>query len=87
MKHIHKYERKKFGASIIYKCMLKGCPHYIQKELVEGRTCICSRCNSPFSITKKTLRNCPAKPHCENCYKAGPKDKVLDQLLEILVGD
>jgi hypothetical protein len=87
MNHIHRYIRKKLGKSVIYKCNLKGCTHFIQKELAEGRNCICNRCSNSFIITKETLKNCPAKPHCENCYKRPSKEKILDELIETLVGE
>ena len=83
--HIHAYRRSKLGASTIYKCSLPDCPHFIQKSLVENRKCICSRCGFPFIITRRTLKNCPAKPHCEQCYSSTNVEKKLDDLIETLI--
>lgn len=91
MSHVHAYHRKKLGKSTIYKCMLPDCNHFIQKDLIEGRKCICSRCFFPFVITKKILKNCGAKPHCEECYGLSNRDKkkeaILDKMLENLIGE
>jgi len=84
--HIHKYVRTKLGSKPIYKCALSGCTHFIQPQLVEGRNAICGRCGGIFTITKRTLKNCPAKPHCENCYKKKQEDIEIDKALEILLG-
>lgn len=72
--------------------MLPSCTHFIQESLVEGRTSICSRCANPFTITKKTLKNCGAKPHCEGCYKSiapnkndNDLDKKIDSVLDTLL--
>lgn len=81
-KHIHKYKRTKLGKSIIYRCMLVACPHFISKDLIEGRLSICSRCETPFVITKRTLKNCPANPHCENCYPKSTEDIILDAAID-----
>jgi len=83
--HIHKYTRVKLGKKPIYKCALVGCTHFIQVELVEGRNAICNRCECIFPITKRTLKNCPAKPHCERCYKKKPEDISVDEALDELL--
>lgn len=84
-KHIHKYRRAKLGDSVIYKCIFGGCTHFINKALIEGRVCVCHRCNQPFIITKLTLRNCPAKPHCDNCYPKKDTEINLDSVLDELI--
>ena len=84
-RHIHKYRRARLGKSIIYKCVMPGCSHFIQKSLIEGRVSVCWRCPNPFVITQLTLRNCPAKPHCENCYKRTDKDLMVDAALDELI--
>lgn len=86
-KHIHQLERRKLGKSIIYKCILPDCGTFYQKALVEGKKSLCSRCGFPFIITKKTLKNCPAKPHCEQCYGVSNRDKKMDQVLESIIGE
>lgn len=84
-KHIHKYRRAKLGKSVIYKCAISGCTHYILKDLIEGRISVCWRCPNPFVITKKTLKNCPAMPHCDNCYPKSDEDIAMDNLIEDLI--
>lgn len=85
--HIHALHRKKLGKSIIYKCSLPDCSYFIQKALAEGKKCICSRCGFPFIITKKTLKWCGAKPHCEGCYGTSNRDKKLEAVLDSIIGD
>ena len=83
--HIHRYIRTKLGSKPIYKCSLSGCTHFIQKELLEHRNSICSRCGNIFTITKRTLKNCPARPHCEQCYKKKEEDIDIDAALDKLL--
>lgn len=85
LKHIHKYRRTTLGRSTIYKCVLPGCTHFIQRALVDGKISLCWRCPNPFVITKKTLKNCPAKPHCEDCYQRRSEEAMLDAAIEELI--
>jgi len=82
--HIHKYERKKLGKYIVFKCAVAGCPHFIRKELAENRMSICWRCEQPFILTKHALTL--ERPHCVACTKTRkPKDaEHKDRLREIL---
>ena len=66
--HIHKYERQRLGKSIIYKCALPGCPHYVHKLLAVGKISICWYCEVPFVMTKKSAGL--KKPHCGKCAGA-----------------
>ena len=84
-KHIHKYRRTRYGKSTIYKCVISGCNHFIQKDIAEGRLCVCWRCGNPFIITKRTLRCCPAMPHCEECFPKTEQDLQLDDAIEDLI--
>ena len=86
-KHIHKYQKGKLSAStgtVIYKCVLPGCSHYILPTLLKHRESICHRCDKPFIILREHERM--AKPHCSNCIKRKgerlPDIDVLDLLLE-----
>lgn len=84
-KHIHRYRRAKLGSQIIYKCTLPGCTHYILKALVENRASICHRCGTSFIITKKTLKTCPAMPHCDDCTNRKEDELLVDQALDELI--
>jgi len=83
--HIHKYYRTKLGKQIIYKCSLPGCTHYVLKPLIENRNSVCNRCGEVFTITKRTLKACPAKPHCENCFPKNNEDIRIEAALDILL--
>jgi len=73
--HTHKYTRVEFKKSktIIYRCAIEGCTHYIHEPLIVGRFCLCYRCEKPFVITPKTLR--AKRLHCEDCNR-GKHNKI-----------
>ena len=78
----HKYKRiifKKTGHTI-FRCMLPGCPHFIRKELLQGRKAICWRCNEEFEIKNVEL----SKPHCDKCTKNRTKQQSIDKKLDRL---
>lgn len=66
--HIHKYQREKLGKLVIYRCMVPGCSHYVHKNLAVNRISICWYCDTPFVMTKKSVKL--KKPHCQNCSVA-----------------
>jgi hypothetical protein len=66
---VHKYQRFKIGRKkdyIIYKCMHTGCAHYIEQNLLVGRSSICWMCDQEFQIVKG--KQIP-KPLCPKCRK------------------
>jgi hypothetical protein len=64
--HLHKYERVTLGKSyVVYRCQLPGCAHYIRKELVKGKKCICNRCLQPMILDSFAMQF--VKPHCRAC--------------------
>jgi hypothetical protein len=83
-KHIHKYERRRLGNYIIFKCMIPGCVNYIRKELADGRISICWRCGEPFVMAKATLEL--KRVHCVDCTKF-KKPRSHDRLKELLNSD
>jgi hypothetical protein len=80
-RHVHKYKRVKIGKKRdyeIYRCMIPGCTHYINAELIENRESICWLCDKVFVITPHLYR---IKPICEDCKtgrKAGVKAKPIE---------
>jgi hypothetical protein len=85
--HIHKYMRVRWGknATIIFKCMLDNCSHYVHKEMFEGRRCICWNCGKPFIAGKvASLRKKPKCPACINHPEQVQSitDEKLDDLLK-----
>lgn len=68
-KHVHKYVRVKMkgGEYIVYKCVLPGCTHFINRDLVVGHETLCWKCGTTIVMTMKlaTLR----KPHCVDCTR------------------
>lgn len=72
--HIHKYFRVKFKKSgtVIYRCGLDGCPHFIYEPMIIGKISTCWRCKAEFTVTRKSLR--AKKLHCEDCTRPDPKE-------------
>ncbi len=87
IKHIHKYKRFNLTrkpdkpAYYVFKCILPNCPHYVRFDLVEGKFCICHKCNEAFLMTKLSMRL--AKPHCIDCTKFEKKED-LDAIAEFI---
>jgi hypothetical protein len=76
---VHKYNRvvfnsKRAGETIIWRCVLPNCQHYLVGEMVVGKLCVCNRCNDGvFEMKRAHLTK--KKPHCLSCTKqyAGKK--------------
>lgn len=68
---IHKYKKALLGKKIIYKCILPDCPHYLLRELVTNKLCLCHNCNNPFVLPKapSLLKSKPWCPACEETRK------------------
>lgn len=98
--HTHQYEKVKWGAkgTVIWKCQLEDCSHYLHAEFIMGKSCRCYKCGRTFTMTlPKLLRK---RPKCDDCqHKSGQgvkgarKDEVkipdlsninIDELLENL---
>ena len=83
-KHIHKYRRMTQGSRghRIYKCQVPGCTHYIDVKLAEGRISLCNRCNEPFVIDKRSMKQ--AKPHCNDCVERTNDTKKIEDRLKAM---
>ncbi len=67
---VHKYIKVTFnreGTSILWKCILTNCGHYLVNEMVLGRQCVCHRCENIFEMGRKNLDQ--KKPHCITCTR------------------
>lgn len=80
--HVHKYRRINLAKKgnpehYVMHCSLSNCNHYVvmQSKLscqpLWGKHSICNKCNNPFELDKRSLRQ--ANPTCIDCY--GDKDK------------
>ena len=80
--HLHKYQRTILGRRnwLIYRCMVPGCTHYIDADLILNRLCECWRCGNAMAINKRAALL--AKPHCDDCVRSPKKDEV-DKLTEL----
>ena len=73
-KSAHMYRRivwgKKDDPTIIYKCALSGCSHYLHKALVEGAISLCNRCREEVIVINKVMisKNL-VKIHCPGCTR------------------
>lgn len=76
---ISKTKGKKY---IVFKCTLPFCQYYIAKHLVEGKECICNRCNQIMLMTKAAMEL--VYPHCLECTKSKRFEdaKVLADVLK-----
>lgn len=83
--HVHKYKKIKWGKNktIIWRCMLPGCSHYIHDEMIRNRKSICWGCSAVFTMNPDKMRR--VKPKCDACqHKGDPILGRLDSLLENL---
>ena len=71
--HVHKYLRVKLSPIYtVYRCVVPNCRHYVHERLVIGLNSICWICDTPFTMTYKSLLK---KPHCKNCKPRLSKDR------------
>lgn len=93
--HIHKYMKVEWGKNktLVWRCMIPGCPHYVHEEMARNRHSLCWECGGPFVMTlEKMLRR---KPKCDNCQgnvpaetpRSAPKVKSIASKLDALLGD
>jgi hypothetical protein len=82
VRHIHKYQKVKWGKkkTIIWRCVLEGCPHYLHNEVIEKRKSLCHKCNRPFIMTKDKMRR--VQPRCDMCQHG--KDPIYAKLDELI---
>ena len=90
MTHTHKYKRVKWGPkkTLIYRCMLPGCRHYLAAQFIEGKTAVCWKCGGIFIVTSQSLRRVKLVCHeCLGTHKIiGEEDKSkFNQLLDGLI--
>lgn len=80
----HQYYKVKYKTgTLVFRCGLPGCPHFVYEPMIVNRTSLCYRCHKEFIITRKTIRS--KRFHCEDCT-LGRKGKIdtLDTLLDIM---
>lgn len=74
--HIHQYEKVNWGknGTVIWKCQLKDCSHYLHVEFIIGKSCRCYKCGETFTMTTpKLLRKKPKCDACQHLSGQGPK--------------
>jgi len=79
---VHKYNQVTFdnrqgGVTVIWRCVLTNCQHYLVGPMVIGKLCLCNRCGKEeFEMRSANLQQ--KKPHCLACTKAykGRKKKA-----------
>lgn len=85
--HVHKYQLIKWGKNqtLVFRCMLAGCPHYIHKEMALARVSLCHKCDRPFIMNKYSIER--KYPKCESCVRTlKQQDPVFDDLDALLGG-
>lgn len=83
--HIHKYMRVLWGAkkTVIFRCMLPGCSHYVHEEMARNRKSLCWKCGNPFVMTLEKMRR--IKANCDIC-QSGDKNPLVSKLDDLLGG-
>lgn len=83
-KHSHIYQKTKSNKS--YRCIKPGCPHMLQKDLMEHREAECPYCSASFIITKEHLRR--KLVHCLECTNQGKpvaKEGIEPEDIELFI--
>lgn len=87
----HKYQRIKWGKNetIVWRCVLPECTHYVQDKFIFGKNTVCWNCGATCSMD--ALRCTRARPTCNNCINKKRKIKEeettpLDDLNALLGG-
>lgn len=83
---IHQYKKVTLEKSVVYRCMLPGCSHYVRKAFIVNRISKCPFCGKDYLITAKialleTL-------HCDDCTvrrvkKIKPEEVVNEFLVNL----
>lgn len=71
---VHKYmkvvfiSRRTNNETVIWRCTLPNCQHYLVGEMVLGKLCVCNRCEDEvFEMERAHLSK--KRPHCIACTK------------------
>jgi len=64
---VHKYMRVEWGKknSVIWRCVLPDCSHYVSEGFALNRASLCWLCGEEFILTTKKLAR--KKPKCDAC--------------------
>jgi hypothetical protein len=71
---IHKYTKvifkspKKKTETVLWRCTLPNCQHYLVGEMVLGKLCLCNKCEDE-TFEMKRVHLGKKKPHCFRCSK------------------
>lgn len=84
-KHAHKYQRLEWGKNktLVYRCMISGCSHYLHPEFLIGRKAQCWKCESEFTINKKHLSR--VKLTCGECQRNVVEGEDIDKIVADLI--
>lgn len=86
---VHKYNQVTFnnrqgGVTVIWRCVLPNCQHYLVGPMVIGKLSICNRCNkAEFEMKGEALNH--KKPHCLECTKNYKGRKPVNKKADIAV--
>jgi len=89
--HVHRYRRTTLtpqSRTVVFRCTLPDCSHYVYPNMYKGRNCVCWRCGSVFVIEREHSRM--AKPHCSACIiRKGGKTHapITDNEVDTLLND
>jgi hypothetical protein len=77
-KHIHKYERVKWGrkGTIVFRCVISDCTHYLHPEFMKGRQAVCWGCGKTIVLRQGDLLRKRIK--CSDCRRDSIPAQPLD---------
>lgn len=92
---IHRYQRKKTkGGTVLYRCNLPGCTHYLRSIFIDNQESLCNECGDKFVIAgnekyKKLLLCGQCRGKKKKVKETVPLDVIGDLLgsLEIKIGE
>lgn len=62
---VHQYKRVNLEKSIVYRCVIPGCSHYVRKAFIINRIAVCPYCGKNYVITPKIAQL--KTLHCNDC--------------------
>lgn len=90
MKHAlpHRYVRKRTEkGSILFRCNLPGCTHYLTNTFIDGQESLCHECGNKFVIMgNERYKKLPLCASCRNKRKKVNPEVVVptDAIAELL---
>jgi ribosomal protein S27AE len=82
----HKYQRVEWGKNktIVWRCMLTNCSHYMHDDFIIGKQTLCHRCGDPTLMNKE--RQTRVRPVCESCKRVTGEMQEVNKMVDDILG-